>query len=118
MWTLTFNLFMHKISSKTITVYNKIYSRETIDLERFRSFPNAKVAENHVQNILHVHPPGQPAQSAGGHAEFLGDDVLTLLGRLDQGSSERLVGRLEHCSLSLSGYQRWFRTEIFAGITG
>ena len=41
-----------------------------------RSFPDAEVPENHVENILDVHAAGEAAERAGGEAELLGEDIF------------------------------------------
>ena len=40
------------------------------------SFPDAEVAEDDVQNVLDVDPAGQAAESVGGNAEFLSEEVF------------------------------------------
>jgi len=41
-------------------------------------FPYAKIAENHVQNILNVNPPREPAQSPTGQPELLSNEFLSV----------------------------------------
>ena len=46
------------------------------DAKGWHLFADAKVAENHVQDILDIDPAGQPAKRAGGDAQLLGQQVL------------------------------------------
>ena len=40
------------------------------------SLADAEVAENDVENILHVNTASEPPERAGGETELLGEDVL------------------------------------------
>jgi hypothetical protein len=42
-----------------------------------------KLAEDHVEHILDVHPAQQPSQRIGGRAQLLGDQFLALPGHRD-----------------------------------
>ena len=37
---------------------------------------DTEIAEDHVENVLDIDPPGQPAEALSGQAQVLGDDVL------------------------------------------
>jgi hypothetical protein len=41
-----------------------------------RLFPDAKVAENHVQDVLDIDPAGEAAKRAGSNAQLLGQQIL------------------------------------------
>src|SRR5713101_4639033 len=55
-------------------------------------FSNAKITENHIQNILHVDPAGQPTERPAGEPQFFGNDILpageVLGGRPIQGGND------------------------------
>ena len=36
----------------------------------------AEIAEDHIENILDIDPPGQAAESLGGRPELFGDEFL------------------------------------------
>ncbi len=40
------------------------------------SLPDAEVAENHVEDILNVHAPGQPPERARREPELLCEDIF------------------------------------------
>ena len=42
-----------------------------------RLLPNAKVAENHVQDVFDIDPAGQPAERAGGDAQLFSQQILS-----------------------------------------
>lgn len=69
-------------------------------------FADAEVAENDVQDVLDVDPPGKPAERTGGKPQLLGQQIL--LG----GNVRRLrpaqggQGLLERMAVAFAGDQR------------
>ena len=55
------------------------------------SFTDAEIAKDHVQNILDIDAPGQPAESRRRQAQLLGNELLMRTGfrRLGQCPIER-----------------------------
>jgi hypothetical protein len=41
-----------------------------------KSFPDAEVAEDHIEDVLDIDAAGEPAQSDGGEAKLFGDQLL------------------------------------------
>ena len=71
-------------------------------------FADAKVAENHVQDVLDIDPAGQPAERAGGDPQLLGQQILAA-GHF--ASLRPLQGRqylLKRAPVAFAGHQRRF----------
>src|SRR5208282_1786579 len=49
-----------------------------------QSFTNTEIAEDNVEDVLDIHPAGQPAERRGGRPQFLGDQLLAPGGTLGE----------------------------------
>ena len=69
------------------------------------SFPNAKVAEDHVENILNVDPSCQPAESVRRAPKLFCKDILAPTHALRKRGIEGLLGRYQHFPMPLAANQ-------------
>src|ERR1700722_4302698 len=92
----------------------RVVSRETA-VERWPdSFPDAEIAENHIQNILDIDPACQPAQGRCRRPQFLSDQFFLPNG-LVQGAIQRRSGSLQAFAVPHTSYDARFRpNEVFA----
>src|ERR1700674_5045369 len=79
-------------------------SRET-PLGLTTLFSNAEIAENHIQNVVNLDPPGESSEPARRQPKLLRNDVLASTGPLGYRPTKRLHG-LPHCgTVPLTRYQ-------------
>ncbi len=74
--------------------------------------------KDHVQQILDIDPPGQPAQRAGGEAKLLGDDVLAARRPFGQGAFERGLRIGQETAVAFPADQRRLAAESVFAHTG
>jgi hypothetical protein len=67
---------------------------------------DAKVAEDHVENVFDIDPTGQPTQRPPGEPQFLRHHVLTDRQRLGEGAVQGCQRILQSVAVSCAGHQR------------
>src|SRR6185312_8815274 len=79
-------------------------------------FPNAEVAEDHVENILDVDPAGQLAECMRRGPELLGHQVLAAGNVLAARALKRTDGCFQRPAVALARHQRRFAAEPTLGL--
>src|SRR5262245_61077423 len=94
-------------------------SRETSHASHARYlrplFADTKIPKDHVENILHIHPPEELAQCPARQAKLLRHDFLSALLRGALSALQREHGFFEMCALPLARHQGGFRCEEAPG---
>src|SRR5215475_13621506 len=80
-------------------------------------FADTKVPEDHVENILHIHPPQKLAQCPARQAKLLRHDFLSALLRGTLRAMQREHGFFEMCALALARHHGGLRREEAPGKT-
>jgi hypothetical protein len=77
-------------------------------------FPNAEVAENHVENVFDIDAAGEAPERERRQAQFLGQDIVAA-GAVGERAGERSRRVRERETLPLARHQRRLtRFELFA----
>src|SRR5262245_46205921 len=78
-------------------------------------FADTKIPKDHVENILHIHPPEELAQCPAREAKLLRHDFLSALLRGALRALQREYRFFEMCALALARHQGGLRREEAAG---
>src|SRR5215813_3932845 len=76
---------------------------------------DTKISEDHVENVLHVHPPEKLAQCPGRQPKLLRHDFFSAVLRGALRALQREHGFLEMCALTLARHQRGLGSEEAPG---
>jgi len=74
-----------------------------------QSFTNTEIAENNVEDVLDIHPAGQPAEGRCSRPQLLGDQLFAPGATLGQRTIERRHGVLQRPAVTRAGHKGGLR---------